>query len=71
MIADTLAAVSVAPLPWCWAMLREFGRTAAATGMPMLSSPVSTATRVIPMRGANGMMWASVAAGSTARWAPS
>ena len=67
MTADTLAASSVAPLPWCWAMLREFGRTAAATGMPMVSSPVSTATRVIPMRAASGMTRASVASGWTTR----
>ena len=48
--AETRAASAVMPLP-CWVdSERPIGRIAANTGMPIVSSPVSSAIRVIPAR---------------------
>ena len=47
---DALAASRVRPLPCETASEREFGRHTMTTGMPIRSSPVTLAIRVIPMR---------------------
>ena len=46
--ADAWAAASVRPLPCETARVREFGRIADQTGMPIRSSPVMRARRVTP-----------------------
>ena len=47
-VSIAFAAITLAPLPCDTARPREFGRTAMQTGIPIRSSPVTFATRVIP-----------------------
>ncbi len=71
MIPETLAAIRSTPFPCDTESDRPFGRQTITTGMPITSSPVITATRVIPTRGRTGRSRSSVAAGSTVRCVPS
>jgi hypothetical protein len=70
MTADALADARSRPLPWDTASAREFGRQQNATGMPMQSRPVTSATRVMPIAGNSGAMRSSVRAGLTVRSVP-
>ena len=65
--AAARAASLVRPLPWLVATERELGRTAANTGTPMRSSPVRSASRVMPIAAMCGRTRATVSAGGTAR----
>ena len=68
--ADTLAANDVTPLPCADDSERPIGRIAAHTGTPSASSPVSSASRVRPIRGATGANRRQVAATVAARSVP-
>ena len=56
MTAEACAGSAVTPLPWDTDRHRALGRTQIHTGMPMRSSPVTLATRVIPNAGSRGRM---------------
>ncbi|MBB5868815.1 hypothetical protein F4553_002194 [Allocatelliglobosispora scoriae] len=71
MIAETRAASAVSPLPCETDRPRALGRIATKTGTPMWSSPVTSATRVIPIADRCGVIRRSVSAGETARSVPS
>ena len=67
MTADACAAESFRPLPWLTASVFEFGRTAIQTGMPIRSSPVTSARRVMPKRGNCWRMRATVSVAQMTR----
>src|SRR6202142_1390327 len=69
--ADALAASRSHPLPCETASEREFGRQHITTGIPMVSSPVTFARRVMPIFEKKGWMRASVSRGETTRCVPS
>ncbi|KQZ16578.1 hypothetical protein ASD51_32195 [Streptomyces sp. Root55] len=48
MTAESFASRLVAPFPWDVLRVWEAGRIAVQTGSPMQSSPVRSATRVMP-----------------------
>ena len=48
IVAEAAAACSVTPLPASTASEPEAGRVAMTTGIPIVSRPVMSATRVIP-----------------------
>ena len=64
--AATLAASGVRPFPWLVATEREFGRTVTNTGRPIRSSPVMSASRVIPMTDLSGDSRLTIAPASVA-----
>ena len=68
--AETFAASRSSPFPCDTESEREFGRTDITTGMPIVSSPVTFARRVMPIRGRSGLRRASVSAGVTVRCVP-
>ena len=71
MIPETLAETRSTPFPCETESERPFGRQTITTGMPTTSSPVTTATRVTPIRGRAGWSRSSVRSGSTVRCVPS
>ncbi len=70
MTPDALAAARSSPLPSDTVTDREFGRHTVTTGRPMTSSPVISATRVMPMTGKKRRTDSSVSSGETIRWVP-
>ena len=54
MMADTAAAARSRPLPCVTEFASPSGRTACTTGMPIRSSPVMSASRVIPRQSSRG-----------------
>jgi hypothetical protein len=60
MTAEACAAASLRPLPCETANVLEFGRMAIHTGMPTRSSPVTSASRVMPNRPNSGRIRATV-----------
>ena len=70
MTPDAFAAARVRPFPCETATERELGRTTITTGMPMRSSPVTFAMRVMPMFGSSGRSRASVSSGAQMRCVP-
>ena len=67
MTPDARAAAGVSPLPSDTATDREFGLHTVNTGRPMTSSPVMSATRVMPMTGKKRRTDSSVSSGETIR----
>jgi hypothetical protein len=65
--AEALAASSSMPLPWLTERVAAFGRIAIQTGIPMRSSPVTSASRVMPIWARWGASRATVSAGGQAR----
>ena len=59
-----------APFPCATATERAFGRQTMTTGMPIESSPVTFATRVMPITGAYLQARSTVCSGGTVRWVP-
>ena len=69
-LAEAVAAGRSSPLPWDTARDLALGRQAVTTGRPMMSSPVMSAIRVMPMAAIHGRTRSRVRAGMTARWVP-
>jgi hypothetical protein len=70
MIAEVRARSRLTPFPCDTESERAFGRTHIATGIPIRSRPVTSATLVIPSAGRSGLMRVWVSAGSQARKVP-
>ena len=70
MTPDALAAASSSPLPSDTVTALEFGRQTVTTGRPITSSPVISATRVMPITGKKRRTDSSVSSGETSRCVP-
>ena len=70
MTVDALAASRSHPFPWDTKIDREFGRHTITTGMPTVSSPVTLASRPVPMTARNRRMRATVSLDCATRWVP-
>ena len=68
--ADVIAAAQVRPLPLSTVIVADAGRTATATGTPIVSIPVMSPTRVIAARPRWGRIRANVSSGGIARCVP-
>lgn len=68
---DTFADTKSTPLPWDTESERLFGRHTMTTGIPMVSSPVTTPTRVMPTWLVKRESLVSDSRGTTDRCAPS
>ena len=65
--AEAVAAIKSSPFPWETANDLAFGLVTMTTGTPMRSRPVTSAVRVMPMRGMSGRILSTVSAGETTR----
>ena len=70
MTAEARASSRVTPFPCDTESVRASGRTQSATGIPIRSRPVTSATLVIPTVGRIGLIRAKVSAASHARKVP-
>src|SRR5882724_595754 len=70
MSPEARADARSSPLPCETESERALGRQTITTGMPIESSPVTSATRVIPRTGSSRERRAAVASGATVRWVP-
>src|SRR6185437_1405003 len=70
MSPEARAASSVSPLPCATESERALGLVTITTGTPIVSSPVTSAMRVMPHSGIRGIMRASVSSGGQTRWVP-
>jgi hypothetical protein len=70
MTPDARAAARSSPLPSDTVTDLEFGRHTVITGRPIMSSPVISAVRVMPMTGRKRRTDSSVSSGETSRWVP-
>ncbi len=71
MTAETRASSGEVPLPCETVRVLAAGRTAITTGTPRVSSPVTSATRVMPKASRRPSMTAQVSSGRRTRCVPS
>src|SRR5512147_583463 len=70
MIAEVRARSRLTPFPCDTESERAFGRTHIATGIPIRSRPVTSATLVIPSAEKSGLTRVRVSTGSQTRTVP-
>jgi len=62
--ADAFEATKSRPLPWVTTINRGLGSFARTIGKPIVSSPVISATRVMPIIGKKGRTFSGVSSGA-------